>query len=134
MNNTLKSIWAVMAGMLVNVILSVASDFILESTGIFTPPDAGFFTPWMLAVALAYRSVYTVAGGYATAALAPTQPMRHVIILGSIGAVLSAIGTVVAWDLSSHWYPIALLVIAMPLTYLGGKMKINSIQTKTSPS
>jgi len=32
---TLKSIWAVLAGLLVNVVLSVATDTILEQTGVF---------------------------------------------------------------------------------------------------
>jgi len=54
-----------------------------------------------------------VAGGYVTAALAPNNPMRHV-------------GVFVAWHLSRHWYPIALVVTALPCTWLGGKLKRNN--------
>ncbi len=125
MNNTLKSILAVFAGFVTVVILSVGTDSILEALGIFTPPSEGFFTPWMLVVALVYRCVYTVAGGYVTAKLSPNRPMRHVIILGCIGIVAATLGTVVAWDLSAHWYPIALVITALPCTWLGGKFQVD---------
>ena len=121
--NALKSIGAVFAGMVVIVFLSAGTDFILESNGIFTPPEEGFFTPWMVMLAFFYRCVYTITGGYVTARLAPANPVRHSIILGLIGTVLGLIGVVVAWDLSPHWYPIALAVTAVPLTWLGGKLK-----------
>ncbi len=125
MKNTFRSILAVFAGFVTVVILSVGTDFVLELRGIFTPPDQGLFTPWMLMVALIYRCVYTVAGGYVTARLSPNRPMRHVIILGSIGIVAATVGTVVAWDLSPHWYPIALVITALPCTWLGGKLTTN---------
>ena len=123
----LASIWAVFAGILVNVILSTGTDTILEKTGIFTPPEAGFFTTWMSAVALGYRLVYTFAGGYVTARLAPDRPMKHVIILGTIGTVLCIVGIFVAWDLSEHWYPIALAITAFPATWMGGSMRMREL-------
>ncbi|MBL7863980.1 MAG: hypothetical protein JNK10_03835 [Cyclobacteriaceae bacterium] len=119
--NTGKSIWSVLAGILVNVVLSLITDTVLEKTGIFTPPSEGFFTTWMICLALAYRLVYTYLGGYVTARLAPANPMKHVTILGTIGTVLCVVGIFVAWDLSQHWYPIALAVTAFPVTWLGGK-------------
>jgi len=122
--NTFKSIWAVFAGLLVNVILSTATDFTLASLDIF-PPIAGKvpFDTWMLGVALSYRLMYTVLGGYATAWLAPQNSMKHVWILGGIGLVLSSIGVAVAWNDPQRWYPIALVVAAIPFTWLGGKWK-----------
>ena len=77
----------------------------------------------MLILALAYRCVYTIAGGYVTAMMAPNRPMRHAIILGIVGIVAGTIGVVIAWDLSPHWYPIALVITALPCTWLGGKLK-----------
>lgn len=125
--NTLKSIWAIFAGILVNVILSTATDFSLESVGIFPPITEGLFITWMLALALAYRMLYTVLGGYVTAWAAPQNPMKHVWILGGIGIVLGSIGVVVGWNLSQHWYPIALVITAIPCTWLGGWLKTRSI-------
>lgn len=121
--NTFKSIGAVLAGFITIVALSAGTDFVLESIGIFTPPDQGFFTPWMVMLAFIYRCIYTVAGGYVTAMLAPNRPMRHAIILGIIGIVACSVGVVVAWDLAPHWYPIALVITALPCSWLGGKLK-----------
>jgi hypothetical protein len=120
---TLKSIGAVLGGFLVVVILSVGTDSILEGLGIFPPPAEGLFITWMLALAFVYRTVYTVAGGYVTAALAPANPTKHVTILGIIGTFMGCVGIYVGWNLSAHWYPIALAVVAFPSVWLGGKLK-----------
>ncbi len=125
-----KSIWAIVAGILVNVVLSVLTDTALQMTGAVTAPGEGTWPTRMLAVALAYRLVYTFLGGYITAWLSPSRPMRHVIILGSIGTALSIVGTIVGWDLSEHWYPIALAVTAFPVTWMGGSMRMRRLIDK----
>ena|SRR6478735_7665878 len=124
--NTLKSIGAVLAGFLIVVILSTATDTILESLGIFPPPTDGLFVTWMLALAFAYRTVYTVLGGYVTAALAPANPTKHVTILGIIGTIMGCIGIYIGailYTLSPIWYPITLAVAAFPSVWFGGKLK-----------
>ena len=130
MRIVLKSIWAVLAGILVNVILALSTDTLLEKTGIFTPPNQGFFITWMIVVAFSYRLIYTFLGGYVTAWLSPSRPMRHVIYLGVIGTALSIAGIFVAWDLSQHWYPIALAVTAFPVTWMGGSMRMRRLVGK----
>lgn len=123
--NTLKGIGAILAGMIFIVFSHTATDFVLESLGIFTPPDQGFHTTWMVVTATIYRCIYTVIGGYITAALAPSRPMRYVVILGLIGLVLGTIAAIVTipMKLGPAWYPIALAVLALPCTWLGGKLK-----------
>ena len=74
-------------------------------------------------IAFLYRSAYAVLGGYITAILAPSNPMKHVKILGVIGTLGGIAGIFAGWNLSDHWYPIALAVTAFPLVWLGGKMK-----------
>lgn len=123
MNSTLKSALAVIAGFLTVVILSVVTDTVLETAGIFPPPDQGLFVTWMLLLAFGYRTLYNVLGGYLTARLAPANPVRHSIILGCIGTVAGIVGVIVGWDLSQHWYPIALAVEAIPTCWLGGKLR-----------
>jgi hypothetical protein len=128
---TLKSIGAVLLGIIVLVALATITDTILESTGVFPPPTKqGAYVTWMLALALLYRCIYQVLGAYITAALAPANPMKHVTILGIIGVVLGIIGvlaSVMGWvpgfDQSQLWYPIALAVLAFPTVWLGGKLK-----------
>ena len=124
MNLTLKSILAVLAGFLAVVVLSVVTDAILESAGIFPPPSEGLFVTWMLLLAFGYRTLYNIVGGYVTASIAPANPLRHAFILGCIGTVAGAVGVVVGWDLSDHWYPIALAVEAIPTCWLGGRLKV----------
>ena len=120
-----KTILSIFTGFVAIVVLSVVTDKILESAGIFPPSSEPLaYTPSMLAIALVYRSIFTVAGGYITARLAPNRPMRHATILGCIGIVGGAIGVVYAWDYSpEHWYPIALVITALPCTLLGGKLR-----------
>ncbi len=131
--NVFKSIRAVLAGFITVFVLSVGTDVVLETLGVFPPQNKpGSYTWWMLLLALIYRSMYAVAGGYITAKLAPHQPMRHVIILGVIGLVLATLGSIANWDkstASTAWYPILLIILTLPSVWLGGKFK-NRIQIK----
>jgi hypothetical protein len=123
--NILKGIGAVLAGIIFIVVTHTVTDLVLEKLGIFTPPEQGFHITWMVVTATIYRSIYTVAGGYLTAALAPNPPMRYVMILGLIGlatSTLAAIATI-PMKLGPAWYPIALAVLALPCVWLGGKLK-----------
>lgn len=120
----LKSIGAVLAGFITVVILSVGTDYILETVGVFPPQNQPeLFVGWMLIVAFLYRSIYAVVGGYLTAVLAPHSTMRHVTVLGILGLIGGIMGVIAGWDLSAHWYPIALAVTSFPLVYMGGKLK-----------
>lgn len=125
--NILKSIWAILAGFLTVVLLSTGTDFVLENTGIF-PSYADQMqngSPvWLLLTALIYRSIYTVLGGYVTALLAPTNPMKHIIILAILGTIGGIAGVFAGWQYGNQWYPIALAVTAFPLVWLGGKLRL----------
>ena len=52
--------------------------------------------PRLNLLALWYRILYTILGGYITAALAPHSPMRHVVIGGVIGSVVGTAGAIAA--------------------------------------
>ena len=56
--NILKSIGAVLAGLVFIFITHSGTDFILESLGIFTPPTQRFDTTWMVVTALIYRAAF----------------------------------------------------------------------------
>ena len=114
-----KSIGAVLAGFLVIVILSVGTDTILEQTGVL--PRGALFDTGLLLLALMYRSLYSVIGAYITARLAPDRPMRHALALGVWGIFMSALGTLAARDLGPAWYGLALVLVSLPLAWLGAK-------------
>lgn len=126
MKNKLKSIGAVLAGIATIVILSNGTDTILELTGVFPPLEVqlkeGFTEPWMVWLALAYRLVFMVAGGYVTALLAPGNKQRHVLVLGCIGIVLGIAGAAAAWGIAPAWFSIALVLLALPTVILGGTL------------
>ncbi|WEX07944.1 hypothetical protein [Chelativorans sp. AA-79] len=71
-------------------------------------------------LALAYRVIFAVLGCYIAARLAPARPMLHAMILGAIGLVLSIVGAVAMWHMGSQWYPVALVLTALPSAWLGG--------------
>ena len=123
--NIVKGIGAILAGMIFIVVTHTATDFVLERLGIFPPLGQGFHITWMVVTATIYRSIYSVAGGYVTAALAPDPPMRYAIILGLIGLVISTVAAIVTipMKLGPAWYPIALAVLALPCVWLGGKLR-----------
>jgi hypothetical protein len=130
--NTSKSIGAILAGFITVFVLSVVTDFILEKLGFFPPatePDA--YTGLMLMLALIYRSIYSVAGFYLAATLAPSAPMRHAIILGIIGSIFAALGAIANWDRSANWYPILLVLVTLPCAWLGGRLV--EIKNRKSP-
>jgi len=123
--NILKGVGAVLAGIIFIVITHTVTDLVLEKLGVFTPPEQGFHITWMVVTATIYRSSYTVAGGYLTAALAPDRPMLYAVILGLFGIAASTAGAIVMIprNLGPTWYPIALMILALPCTWLGGKLK-----------
>jgi uncharacterized BrkB/YihY/UPF0761 family membrane protein len=124
--NILKSIWAVVAGFLTTVILSILTDQILEKTGLMKIPfdsnSNGF-----IGFVILYRTIFGLLGSYITAALAPNKPMRHVMIGAFIGLLLAILGTIAQWDVPPHWYPITLIILALPTAWLGGKLRTRQL-------
>jgi hypothetical protein len=120
-----RSIGAVLAGMLAVVILSLGTDLALHAAGIF-PALGDRMSDNLLVLATVYRTIYAVLGGYITARLAPNRPMQHALLNGLIGVALSTLGAVVTWNraLGPHWYPLALVVTALPTAWLGGKLRL----------
>lgn len=117
-----RSTLAVLAGLLAIVVLSLGTDQIMHSLGIYPPWGEPMHDNGLFALALSYRVVYQVLGTYLTARLAPQNAWRHVWILGFIGLALSILGIFgsMAKDFGPMWYPIALAVSALPSTWLGG--------------
>jgi hypothetical protein len=121
----LRSAGAVLAGFFATFILSVATDLVLHATDVF-PPWGQPMSNALFVLATVYRTIYTVTGGYITARLAPDRPMGHALTLGVIGLFAAIAGTIATWDkgpeFGPKWYPLALVVTAIPCTWLGGKL------------
>jgi hypothetical protein len=117
----LRSVGAILAGLVTVAAPAIAIDALLHGTGIF-PPLSEAQPAWTLAVALAYRTVFTVAGGYVAAWVAGGRPIAHGVALGLVGIVLGTLGVITMWHLGEHWYPIALVALALPSTWLGARL------------
>ena len=130
-----RSIVAVLAGILVGAVLSIGTDVALHAAGIF-PPIGQWAGSSLFAIATGYRTVYNVVGSYLIARLAPSRPMGHSLVGGVLGVVVSAVGAVTTWNhvpsLGPHWYPIALVILALPCAWVGGKLRV--MQRRNSPS
>lgn len=127
-----QSVWALLAGFLFVVILSLLTDVLFHKLGVF--PPLGEYTPDKpLVLATAYRAIFGIIGSYITARLAPHSPMRHALIGGCIGMVLGSLGAAATWNrnLGAHWYPLALIVLALPQSWLGAKLHLRSASSNS---
>ena len=123
-----RSVLAVVAGFLVTAIASTVMDAILHATGIF-PPTPRTMSESLFVLASAYRALFTVAGGFVTARLAPGRPMRHVWILACIGLAAGVAGVIFYWiagrtQFGPAWYPLSIALEAIPCVWLGGRLAI----------
>jgi hypothetical protein len=117
-----RSIAAVAVGLVVVFVLSLGTDQLLHMLRIYPPWGEPMHDHGLNALALSYRLVYGVVGGYVAGWLAPRNPVRHAIVLGVIGFALSALGAIGAIMMKAGpaWYPIALAATALPCAWLGG--------------
>jgi len=121
-----RSAIALLVGFVVGVVLSLGTDFVLHLVGVFPAlGDPVGSKPLLLATI--YRTIYSVLACYLTARLAPDRPMGHALTAGAIGFAISTLGAVVTWNkgpaFGPHWYPVVLIVLAMPSAWLGGKLR-----------
>ena len=123
MHKTWQSIGAVVAGAAAGIVVTLATDAVLQKAGVL-PPVGHPAGDGPLALATAYRTIYGIGGAYLTARLAPSRPMLHVTILGILGFIASLAGAIATWNkmeiYGPHWYPVALVVLALPQSWLGG--------------
>ncbi len=132
-----RSIGAVLAGMFVGIVLTLATDIVLHVAGVFPPwgqSMVGFDAALLLATV--YRTVYGVGGSYLIARLAPDRPMQHALVGGVVGLAVSIVGAAVTWNrgpaFGPHWYPLALIVLALPTAWVGGKLRLMQLHLSSA--
>jgi hypothetical protein len=128
-SRVLRSIGAVLAGMIVGIALTLGTDELLHLTHVFPPwGDSMAGYDGALLLATVYRTVYGIAASYITARLAPHRPMLHAMVGGVLGFLASIVGAVATWNkgpaFGPHWYPLALVVLALPSAWAGGKLRL----------
>lgn len=132
----LRSVGAVLAGIFAGAVLSLGTDVILHAVGVF-PPWGQPIGDRPLVLATVYRAIYEVAGCYIIARLAPRRPMFHALVGGVVGFILSIAGAAATWNggpaYGAHWYPVALIVLALPCAWAGGLIRETQLRSHSQP-
>lgn len=115
-------------GILTNFVLALGTDQLLHVLQVYPPWGQPMYEGSLNLLALSYRIIIGVASGYLVARLAPRAPMRHAMVMGGIGFVLSVLGVAAAatQNLGPLWYPIALAISALPCSYTGAALWLKS--------
>ena len=128
-----QSIVALAVGFFVNVALTLPADVAMRAIGAL-PPLQHPMNDVQSALAFGYRTLFAVISSYVVARLAPNRPMQHALIGAAIGMVLATVGAVATRNISlgPHWYALALIVVALPTGWVGGKLR--EVQMRRSDS
>ena len=117
----LRSIGAVVGGLLAGAIVTTAVDTALHTLGVY-PPVGIRMSDGLFLIAMAYRILFNIGGCYLAARLAPARPLRHAVAVGIIGTVIATAGAAAMWSLGPAWYSLANIVLAIPCAWVGGKL------------
>ena len=121
-----RSIAAIVAGMLAIVILSLSTDSALSAARIYPSLGKPMSDP-LLGLATIYRTAYAVAGSYIAARLAPNRPMAQALYPRCARANREHRGAAAMRNADSvighRWYPVALVVLALPPAWAGGRLR-----------
>lgn len=119
-----RSILALLAGFIVNVMLSLGTDFALQAMGVLPLLGRGTMNDSQSAIAASYRTLFGVFSSYIVARLAPRRPLEHALLGAAIGIMLATVGAVATWNksLGPHWYPLSLIVLALPTGWVGARL------------
>lgn len=136
-SNLLRSIGAVLAGLVAIFVLDIGTDNALRAVGIFPAiefsPKYPRLSDLFDVFATIYRAVYAIIGCYITARLAPNRPMQHALVLGLMGVVLNTAGALEIRKLGPEfgplWYPVTLILISLPCAWIGGKLVRERVKT-----
>lgn len=119
-----RSILAIALGFLAVVLLSTGTDALLHRLGVFPPPGKDMADGLFL-LALAYRSLYTLFGGWLAARLSSRGDQRDVRILAALGFLAGAAGIVV-WSMTPGlgplWFVLLIPITGVAFTLAGGRL------------
>jgi hypothetical protein len=101
---------AVGAGFFATQILTLGADIALDDQA-------------SVAVKVAYTAALACLAGYITARIAIRRPVLHAFILSLILLALSAAIAFITWDTASSRFHTLTLLLTVPVTVLGGKLR-----------
>lgn len=120
-----RSILGVGVGFLIAAILTAITMVILEALfpGSYNPrallPSSG----WAV-LNLIYTFVYLAGGGYVTALIAGRSEVKQALIMGGMTTVFGLLTFVASLGVQPLWYQLTLVLIPLPATWLGGRVRL----------
>ncbi len=121
--NILRSIGAVLFGMIVVTALSYGTDYL------FGTQHLQYATTIVILGVILYRFIYDIVGCYLVARLAPNHPMGHAWFVGILGFVLGIVATIATMNanIGPAWYGFAVAIVSLPAAWLGGAWRLRQI-------
>jgi FtsH-binding integral membrane protein len=131
---TMRSVWAVLSGFILIGLLGFGTDAIMHAMSPWAYDEKGGTTNLpILLVSMVYSAVYGLVGCYATARLAPSNPMKHSLILGGMGVVITSLINFQLWGHVPAWWSIANVLVVMPLAWAAGRLRENEMASRGLP-
>ncbi|HLA96360.1 MAG TPA: hypothetical protein VK612_11615 [Pyrinomonadaceae bacterium] len=123
----LRSVFAVIVGLLLAIILSMVTDYIIErAIGRLLLSNGELF------ISLIYRVVYAIFASYVTAVLAPSRPMLHALIPGIVGMIPWLLGMFMMWNVVPKWFMPTGLVTSILFAWIGGKLREMQLRSRSA--
>ena len=124
----MRSVWAVLAGFVLIGLLSFGTDSIMHALSPWAYDDkGGTMNLPILVVSMIYSAVYGLVGCYVAARLAPSNPMKHALILGLIGVLVTGLINYGLWGRVPAWWSMGNVLLVMPLAWFAGRLRENEM-------
>jgi len=123
-----RSILAIVAGFLVIGALAFGTGMALAAAGVFPPATEPITDVGLLLLETAFVAVYAIFGCWLAAFLAPSNPMRHALVLGVLGLAFNVMGTVMNAGLRPTWALALNLALVMPYAWIGGRLREQQLE------
>jgi hypothetical protein len=120
-----KIILGVIAGFIVWTVIFVGGESVLRaiSPSLAAPESAAFVDSTALLVGYLIRSIIASILAGLTAAFIAKENSRTPLALGIILLIVGLLVQIGAWNMLPVWYHLAFLILLVPMTILGGKLR-----------
>ena len=123
-----KSIWAVVAGFLLLLVLCVVADSLLRAICPAGFGPSGQLQSWGAGIAtIVYSAAFSAASSYLTARLAGSRPVTHAMFLGGLLLLLTLVELARSWHLAPVWFNLCFLGMILPSAWLGGLARARQV-------
>lgn len=105
------------------VLLATAGDAVVRAVLPGAFDSTGRIINAALLLEVAYIGLFTAAGSYVAARLAPHKPMRHALVLGVLALVFNVVGATAFKQTRPVWYLVVSVALVLPCAWLGGRLR-----------